>query len=361
MVTGEMKSYLTLWLVCLLSCLEARTVKIVRSEAELRLALRSVTTDMTIRIEAGSYGSGYAVQDIDGLIIEGVDPKNPPHFEGGKEAWHFSCCDRLQLRHLFVRGQQANGINIDDGGDRAHPTTKVLLSHIVVQDIGPKGNFDAIKCSGIDELVIENCQIKGWGGQAIDFVGCHRSIIRSCKIEGKEGYSCTSGIQLKGGCSEILVEECTLIDAGPRPLNLGGSTGLDYFRPAGALYEAKQLTVRKNRISGGECAAAFVGVDGCVFSENTIQQPSKWIFRVLQETVEPGFAPCRQVVIEKNEIIFSRSKVQTEINIGPNTAVETFRFLGNVWIAEDKPSASEPRLPVPEKQGVYGRRLERKK
>jgi hypothetical protein len=99
---------------------------------------------------------------------------------------------------------------------------------------------------------------------------------------------------------------------------------------------------------------AFVGVDGAEFSGNTILFPTKWIFRILQETREPGFAPCRNVVVRDNRIVFRRSQVQIEVNVGDGTSPESFRFEKNRWFAEDKPQASKPRLPTAEKDGVYG-------
>ncbi len=120
-------------------------------------------------------------------------------------------------------------------------------------------------------------------------------MISFCRIIGKEGFSASAGIQLKGGTSDIVIERCHLTNAGGRPINLGGSTGLPYFRPVGAKHEAARLIVRNNTIEGGLCAAAFVGVDGAEFVDNTVKYPERWIFRILQETQEPGFVPCRNV------------------------------------------------------------------
>ena len=72
------------------------------------------------------------------------------------------------------------------------------------------------------------------------------------------------------------------------------------------------------------------------------------------ENREPGFAPCRNVIIKDNQIVFRRSQVQTEINIGDITSPETLRFESNRWFAEDRPAASKPQLPTQEKGGVYG-------
>jgi hypothetical protein len=203
-------------------------------------------------------------------------------------------------------------------------------------------------------VTIRECTITGWGGQGIDFVGCHHALITGCRLQGKAGFTATAGIQLKGGSSDVVVEKCHFVNAGQRPINLGGSTGLDYFRPPGATYEAARLIVRDNIIEGSSCAAAFVNVDGAEFSGNTILYPDKWILRILQETREPRFVPCRNVLVRGNEIIFRRHQVRTEINIGDATAPDTFRFESNYWFAEDQPIASRPQLPTAERDGYYG-------
>jgi hypothetical protein len=327
---------------------------VVRSPEELHAALQGLKAGAVLKIAPGEYAPGNHVSGIERLTVEALDPENPPLFRGGKEGWHFSRCANLTLRHLKVRGQSGNGINLDDGGELAQPVTGITIQSVEISDIGPTGNHDGIKCSGLDKLTIRDCTLRGWGGQGIDFVGCHQSLITGCRFVGKEGFSASAGIQLKGGTSDVIVEKCHFTDAGERPLNVGGSTGLEYFRPQGAEHEAARIVVRDNIIEGGMCSAAFVGVDGAVFTGNTIRFPAKWIFRILQEKRGPDFVPCRNVVIKSNRITFRRSQVRFDINTGPGTAPETFRFEGNHWFAEDNPQMSKPNLPVKEKDGVYG-------
>ena len=341
-------------LFLLLGSLAVADEIIVRDADSLRAALRDLKKGSTIKIAPGDYPGGHSISGIERLTIESLDAKNPPHFKGGAYAWHFSHCNDLTLRNLRVSGQTGNGLNLDDGGELANPTTGITIERVEISDIGPKGNHDGIKCSGLDKLTIRYCTITGWGGQGIDFVGCHHSLVTNCRFVGKEGFTGSAGIQLKGGTSDVIIEKCNFTNAGERPINLGGSTGLPYFRPQGAKFEAARLIVRNNTIEGSLCAAAFVGVDGAELSGNTILFPTKWIFRILQETKEPGFVPCRNVLVKENKISFRRSEVQTELNIGPDTNPETFRFENNRWFAEDKPQASKPKLPVEEKDGVYG-------
>ena len=341
-------------LFLLLGSLAVASETIVYDADSLRAILRDLKPGSTLKIAPGDYPGGHSISGIERLTIEALDAKNPPHFKGGANAWYFSRCNDLTLRNLRVSGQTGNGLNLDDGGHLANPTTGITIESVEIRDIGPKGNHDGIKCSGLDKLTIRDCTITGWGGQGIDFVGCHHSLIIGCRFVGKNGFSASAGIQLKGGTSDVIVEKCNFTNAGERPINLGGSTGLQFFRPQGAKFEAARLIVRNNTIEGSLCAAAFVGVDGAEFSGNTILFPTKWIFRILQETKEAGFVPCSNVLIKENKISFRRSEVQTELNIGPDTNAETFRFENNRWFAEDMLQASKPKLPVAEKDGVYG-------
>ncbi len=334
--------------------IQAAEVVVVRTAAELKEALRAPVPGTTIRIGPGEFPGGWMVSGVAGLTVEALDAKARPVFRGGRGAWQFSQCAGLTVRGLVLIGQTENGLNIDDGGQRERPVRGVKIEGVEVRDIGPQGNHDGIKLSGLDDLTVRDCRVEGWGGQGIDMVGCHRVLVTGCELRGKDGFSASAGIQMKGGCSEIVVEKCRFVRAGERPVNMGGSTGLEYFRPPGALYEARALTVRDCVIEGSPCAAAFVGLDGGEFSGNTILYPEKWIFRILQETTVAGFAPCRQVVVRGNRIVFRRAQVAIELNIGTGTAPETFEFASNRWFAEDRPAASKPKLPVAESGGEYG-------
>lgn len=179
-------------------------------------------------------------------------------------------------------------------------------------------------------------------------------MIRHCHFTGKEGYSATSGLQLKGGTSGVTVEYCRFQNAGQRPINAGGSTGLPYFRPLGVKYEARQLIIRHNEIEGSMCGIAFVGVDGATFEHNRVSNPTHWLIRILQETKEPGFIPCRNVVIQDNHFQFLRSQIRSDVNLGEGAEPASFRFMRNHWHATDQPAASRPRLPVEEQDGRYG-------
>ena len=331
----------------------------VGDDASLRQALSAAGPGTRIRIAPGEYRPGIHVRGLQGtpeepIVIEGADPHDPPRFHGGSTGWQLSDCAHVTLRHLAVSGQSQNGINIDDGGTYDTPSRHLRLEHLHVSRVGPRGNRDGIKLSGVVDFVICECTIEGWGGQAIDMVGCHRGLIERCRFVGRDGFSQGAGPQAKGGSSEIVIRQCLFLDAGQRAINIGGSTGLAYFRPQGAPYEARDITVEGCQFVGSTAPLAFVGVDGATVRYNTIYRPERWVLRILQETTEPGFVACRHGVFERNLIVYRRDQISTVVNIGPHTAAETFRFADNFWFCEDRPAASRPEWPAAESGGVYG-------
>ncbi len=351
-------------MLCLLTSVSAslaaaeRVVR-VADDAALRQVLRAAQPGTRIVIAPGKYRPEVYAANLKGtaeapIIIEGADAKDKPLFQGGRQGLHFSDCTHLTLRNIAISGQSINGINIDDGGSFNTPSHHITLESVDVFDVGPSGNHDPIKLSGIDDLTIRGCRIEGWGGQAIDMVGCHRGLIENCTFQGKQGFSQDAGPQTKGGSSDITIRNCTFINAAGRGVNAGGSTSLTVFRPKGAKYEAKNITVEGCRFVGCQAPIAFVGVDGAVFRYNTIYHPDKWIIRILQETREPGFVACRNGRFERNLVVFRSRQVQIHVNIGTATDPASFSFRENFWFCEDQPARSRPGLPAREENGVYG-------
>ena len=173
-----------------------------------------------------------------------------------------------------MSGATGNGINIDDGGSPDTPAHHVVLRGLVVRDIGPTGNRDGIKLSGVDDFRVEGCTVERWGdrGSGIDMVGCHRGEVVGCTFRHGDRQG-DNGVQAKGGSGEIMIRRCRFEHAGQRAVNLGGSTGLAYFRPRPQGYEAKDITVEDCTFVGSMAPVAFVGVDGAAVRHNTIYRP----------------------------------------------------------------------------------------
>lgn len=342
----------------------ADTTILVQNTQQLRSALRSAQPGDTIRLAPGEYEGGLYVEKLYGqsgkpIVIAAQDPEKPPIIRGGSSGIQISRATYVELRHLTFVGARYNGINIDDGGRYESPTHHILLKGVTVRDVGPEGNCDGIKLSGVTDFRVEGCTVERWGngGQGIDMVGCHRGAIEGCTLRftDDKGF----GVQAKGGCSAITVRRCRFEHAGARAMQIGGSTGLGFFRPplkpGGEYAEARNITVEGCVFIGSTAAVSFVGVDGATVRFNTIYLPTRWAIRILQETRAKGFVPCRNGQFTDNLVVYRSDRwFEGGVNIGPFTAPQTFTFARNQWYCEDAPERSKPALPVPEREGVYG-------
>lgn len=315
--------------------------RIVGNEEELRAALRGLGPGVEVLLAAGEYRGGHHLAGVRGteerpIVIGALDPAQPPVFAGGgSEAWHLSGCHDVVLRDLVVHGFPSNGINVDDGGDLLAPSHGIRIERVTVEATGPQGNHDALKMSGVDEFVVKDCRFQGWGGSAVDLVGCHDGTIEGCAFEALPGFTQASGVQIKGGSARVRVLACEFRGPVARAINAGGSTGLAYFRPPDADAEARDVEIRGCRFFGGDAPIAAVGVVGLRVLDNRIELPERWVLRILQESREPRFVPCSDGLFRGNEVIFD-ARVRTLVNVGPGTRPETFVFTDNRWIELDE-------------------------
>lgn len=279
------------------------------------------------------------------IVIIGESLQGPV-FSGGTEAIHLVACNYIEINGLVIEGQTGNGVNIDDGGNYEVPSKGIVVKNCKFQNMAGQGNNDFLKMSGIDNFIIENCEFYNGsaGGSGIDFVGCHSGIVQDCILDNAG----VSGIQAKGGSSQLLYRRNIFKNMPQRALNLGGSTGLQFFRPPLPdpivdAYEASEIDVFTNIFIGSWAPIAYVGATQIRVRNNTIVHPENWVIRILQETTVDGFLPCSENEFSNNVIVLKNDL--TEVNIGANTAPETFLFTNNLWFNESSNSWT-PELPV---------------
>jgi hypothetical protein len=329
----------------------------VGSTNELRSAVSHAQPGTTILIAPGVYSGGLYFREVSGtaearITIRGADRDDPPVFRGGSQAMQLSDCNNVTLADLIVDGCTNNGINCDDGGNIDSPLHHLIVERVTIRHIGPRGNHDGLKMSGVDQFIVRSCRFIGWGGSGIDMVGCHRGAVEDCYFHGEEGYGNSEAIQMKGGSADNLVQCCFFDRAGGRGLNLGGSTGLPYFRPGVGDYEATRLLVAGNRFLGCEAPVAWPTASHVYVVQNTIVLPEKWVGRILQETRDSRFKPSHDGVFARNVVVFDSRVGRPEfINVGPGTAPETWKFVNNAWF--DTEGSRRPQLPGTETGSVY--------
>lgn len=331
-------------------------------------ALQLATPGTAVRIHAGTYAADTYRNALHGtatlpIWVGGAPGETRPVIEGGGQAAHFVRPRYVVLHDLEIRGQSANGLNVDDGAEYANADAArfVVFKNLYVHDVGSGGNQDCLKLSGLNDYWVLDSRFERCGGtgqgSAIDHVGCHRGLIARNVINDTRG----TGIQSKGGSDDLEIRWNRFTNAGERAINMGGSTGKEFFRPplstSSPNFEARNIRVLANLFVGSVTPAAFVGCASCLFAHNTVVDPDNWIFRILQETVSDGthqFLPAQNGRVIDNLIYFSRGGISTYVNVGANTRADTFTFRNNLWYAHDAPAQSTPTLPAPESGGVYG-------
>ncbi|GLR19919.1 right-handed parallel beta-helix repeat-containing protein [Portibacter lacus] len=316
----------------------------------LEAAESFVSPGDTLLLQAQVFSDGSQFLTLNGTADEPIvilaDEQHQSIFRGGTEAIHLIDCSYVVLDGLVIEQQTGNGINIDDGGDYSSPAKHITIRNCIFRDMAASGNNDLLKMSGVDSFLIEGCLFinGGSGGSGVDFVGCHWGTVQDCLFDNAG----TSGIQNKGGTQFIRIQRNTFKNISQRALNLGGSTGLQFFRPPLPdpivdAFEAADLEVFSNVFIGCRAPLAYVGAIRVKVYNNTFYHPENWVLRILQETTEPGFLPCSDNEF-RNNIVQLESDL-TEVNIGNNTAPETFTFSHNLWFNESSNNWS-PNLPV---------------
>jgi hypothetical protein len=333
--------------------------------ASFRRAVAAAKPGDHILLAPGTYRGNFYFKNVHGaagkpVVIAAANPDRPPQFVGDTICLQFSGASHLELIDLVLTGPKDNALNIDDAGRPDRPAHHITLRNLRVSNVGPRGNHDGIKLSGVDDFLVVDCTVDRWGstGSGVDMVGCHRGVLNRCTFK----HGGANGVQMKGGSSEITVHGCRFEDSGERAVQVGGSTDVASFRPpvnelpAGGKYEAKAVRVEGCTFVGGQAAVAFTGADGATVRFNTIYRPENYALRILQENTGPGFVPCRNGAFENNVVVFRSEKWQDDgINIGPNTAPQTFKFARNLWYCEDRPDRSTPKRPTAEADGVVGK------
>ena len=260
-----------------------------RQYTRLQQAAAQAQPGDTILLHAGVYTGGDAFSNLAGtdkdwIVVRAIS-KGDVIFRGSSQAFQISDGAYIRFEDIVFEQQTGNGVNIDDAGSFDTPTHHIVFSNCEWRSMNATGNNDELKLSGLDDFVIQHCRFANGsdGGSLVDMVGCHRGVFTQCVFENG-GSNC---IQAKGGTSDILIERNTFLNGGQRALNIGGSTGLQFFRPQGVNYEAKNIEVYSNIFVGSTAPIAFVGAVESKVINNTIIRPTRWAISMRASSSRP--------------------------------------------------------------------------
>jgi len=338
----------------------------VTNAEELSAALEAAREGDEIALEPGTYAGQLYRENLRQVTIRSADRDNPAVIQGGDYGLHLADPVQVTLADLVFQGQAENGINIDDADSYETPARDISLINITVKDIVNSGNHDAIKMAGVENFIIDGARIENWGddGSAIDFVGCRNGLVQNSLLIHTALKVGGSGIRPKGGSKDIVIRanRIELPVATGRAIQAGGSTDAEFFRFADGDndYEAAGITIEGNVVIGGGAAFSWVNIDGGVVHHNLAQGQAPWVMRILNENPGTAIVVTKNGQFRDNEIAFATGgEFNSAVNVGDDTAPETFQFAGNRWVnlADPTPDGSRPKLPAEESDGVYGETL----
>ena len=253
-------------------------------------AISKAEPGTAVRIMPGTYTTSIYTEKLYGteenpIWIGGIPGQERPVFDGaGVQIVKGAYIIIHDLEVKDIAGATGTGIHVNDGGDIKWPseTHHFIFRNLYVHDI----TYQNFKFAGLSYSWIFDCEVS-WEtlGQSagLDYVGCHYTTIAYNYFHDLKGV----GIQLKGGSFEADIYGNLFINAGARAINMGGSTGEQFFRPYlvkdGTMYEGRYLRAYSNIFIGGGSTFSFVCSTDCYAVNNTVIRPKNQIFRILNE------------------------------------------------------------------------------
>jgi hypothetical protein len=333
----------------------AEQVVTAATAGELSAALRAARPGTTIRIAPGRYEGGFLLTGLVGtaeapIVVAGAEAADPPVLGGEGSVFRGRRCAYVKLSGLVVRGGGDHAIRLEGDGEPRSRSHHVVVEDVTFRDVGGGGRCDALTLWRLDDVVIRRCRFEGWGGSAVELVGCRRAVVDDCAFLGAADKRHTNAMRIRGGSAGVLVQRSYFHRAGDRAISVGGSTKRERFRPSWARHEARHVVVAGNRFVGGEAHVACVTARGVHVHHNIFYRPGKWVLRILQESADPRLAPCRDGLIERN-LVVTDQRVRVMVDQGERTRPETFAFRRNAWLRFD--TERRPALPTTEENGLY--------
>ena len=145
------------------------------------------------------------IQQCNYLSLLNISVITDPDYGGGGNVIHFASCD-----HILLKGCTLNGY---DGGIRQ-----------------PQ---EALKANQVSNLTVEDSDISGAFWYALDYVAVKGGHISGCRIHDAGEFS----IVIKGGSSDILVEDNQIYSGDTGGISAGSGTGFNWMVPPYIHYE----------------------------------------------------------------------------------------------------------------------------
>ncbi len=207
--------------------------------------------------------------------------------------------NNVSLINLDIDGGSYYALKIDLDNNKT--TNGVVVRGCRIHNSGR----DCIKTFNADNLLIEDCEIGPSGlrdpsnAEGVDSIGSVGITIRGCYVHD----TATTGIYLKGGARDGIVERNRLERCGNSGILLGQDTDLEYMRD-NARHEAINCVARNNIISGAESAGvgSYSG-DNVRFENNTVYDVARKNQAGFYVVINSRETPSQRITFKNNVVV----------------------------------------------------------
>jgi hypothetical protein len=209
--------------------------------------------------------------------------------------------NQVTLLNLEIEGGSYYGVKVDL--DKEPASRGVTIRNCYIHGSGR----DCIKTFNADNLLIEDCEIGPSGlrdpsnAEGIDSIGSVGVTIRNCYVHD----TATTGIYLKGGAREGLVERNRVEHCRGAGILLGQDTDEEYMRDK-TRYECLNSVARNNIIA--DIQAAGIGTysgSNIRFENNTVYEAAKQSQAGFYVVVNSREVPAQKIAFKNNIVVVS--------------------------------------------------------
>jgi len=307
------------------------------------------------------------------VILHDMEVTHPTPYRAGRHGVHVNC----GARPVYHVPGDLNTIDLESYNN-PKAVHHFVFRNLYVHHIGDS----PFKLSGVYYYWLFDCEVayaqQGLRGSgAIDNVGSHNATVAYNYLHNSVGI----GIVYKGGSSNADIHNNLNVDYGVCGVQMGQQTGKRYFvpplhtLPENERYEAKNIRAYSNIFIGGGYMIndRFVGstpfsISGsvdCYAVNNTIVNPTGHLFRILHQELhfDPDYPTAPRLTNNgvthngtvSNNIFYYGKLTSETINVGPNTAPETFTVQNNLFYNTEDPTNIPDFGKVPEKNSIFGK------
>lgn len=302
------------------------------------------------------------------ITIRSVSPHHRATIKASRKGIRLRRPQHVVIRDLDITGATISGISISGPhADIAHKVqavrgngaarepeasldapwvANVTIQNVRIERTGPRGRRHAIRLAALEDVRVENCTIRGWGGSGINVIASRNVTIERCTFIGRVHYSQENAVEVRAGSEDVRIQYCTIADAGTTAVSLGGHSRVNEFRPplpdangaspAGEKrFEASRVTVRRNEIHGGESAFIVRNVSDSVIRNNVVNSPSAAIYALLDDLAHPTIDRTKDVRFVANLFLWKQGEMQLLAYAEEGADPEGLVLERNMWWSPD--------------------------